>query len=240
MHRGWYVALSAATATFGASRCVAYRSPLKVYRARKRKNETWSEMRICQCLSCLLFCSPIHARRCERSSVSIPRRIRELSVFARSSWRREDRYTARSRPRLISWRRHRCRRRVSTRLGIARSERLQPESFVMSGEHKTVIKYPSEYVKLNIGGSLHYTTIGTLQKHDTMLRAMFSGRMEVLTDSEGKTFPRITWGHVIPDNPLDMLSQQRFGFISWISISPEVLINRFLAMLMTRHTNLFD
>jgi len=56
----------------------------------------------------------------------------------------------------------------------------------MSGEHKTEIKYPSEYVKLNIGGSLHYTTIGTLQKHDTMLRAMFSGRMEVLTDSEGE------------------------------------------------------
>lgn len=56
----------------------------------------------------------------------------------------------------------------------------------MSGEHKTVIKCPSEYVKLNIGGSLHYTTIGTLQKHDTMLRAMFSGRMEVLTDSEGE------------------------------------------------------
>ena len=59
--------------------------------------------------------------------------------------------------------------------------------YVMSGEHQTVIKYPSEYVKLNIGGSLHYTTIGTLRKHDTMLRAMFSGRMEVLTDSEGKT-----------------------------------------------------
>ena len=44
---------------------------------------------------------------------------------------------------------------------------------------------PSQYVKLNVGGSLHYTTIGTLTKHDTMLRAMFSGRMEVLTDSEG-------------------------------------------------------
>ncbi|KAF6203952.1 hypothetical protein GE061_002290 [Apolygus lucorum] len=56
----------------------------------------------------------------------------------------------------------------------------------MSGEQKTVIKgNPSQYVKLNIGGSLHYTTIGTLTKHDTMLRAMFSGRMEVLTDSEG-------------------------------------------------------
>ncbi|XP_051168276.1 BTB/POZ domain-containing adapter for CUL3-mediated RhoA degradation protein 3 [Leptopilina boulardi] len=56
---------------------------------------------------------------------------------------------------------------------------------IMSGDHQSVIKYPSEYVKLNIGGSLHYTTIGTLRKHDTMLRAMFSGRMEVLTDSEG-------------------------------------------------------
>lgn len=55
----------------------------------------------------------------------------------------------------------------------------------MSG--KTVIKgNPSQYVKLNVGGCLHYTTIGTLTKHDTMLRAMFSGRMEVLSDSDGK------------------------------------------------------
>lgn len=57
----------------------------------------------------------------------------------------------------------------------------------MSGNvDKTLIKgNPSQYVKLNVGGCLHYTTIGTLTKHDTMLRAMFSGRMEVLTDSEG-------------------------------------------------------
>lgn len=56
----------------------------------------------------------------------------------------------------------------------------------MSGDHRTVIKgTPSQYVKLNVGGSLHYTTIGTLTKHDSMLRAMFSGRMKVLTDSEG-------------------------------------------------------
>ena len=40
---------------------------------------------------------------------------------------------------------------------------------------------PSQYVKLNVGGSLHYTTIGTLTKHDNMLRAMFSGRLEVST-----------------------------------------------------------
>ena len=44
---------------------------------------------------------------------------------------------------------------------------------------------PSQYVKLNVGGSLHYTTIATLTKHDNMLRAMFSGRMEVLTDADG-------------------------------------------------------
>lgn len=42
-----------------------------------------------------------------------------------------------------------------------------------------------KYVKLNVGGSLFYTTVGTLTKLDTMLRAMFSGRIEVKTDSEG-------------------------------------------------------
>ncbi|KAK2172902.1 hypothetical protein NP493_920g00068 [Ridgeia piscesae] len=56
----------------------------------------------------------------------------------------------------------------------------------MSGEQRTVIKgNASKYVKLNVGGALFYTTIGTLIKQDTMLRAMFSGRIEVLTDSEG-------------------------------------------------------
>uniref|UniRef100_A0ACB8F963 BTB/POZ domain-containing adapter for CUL3-mediated RhoA degradation protein 3 n=1 Tax=Sphaerodactylus townsendi TaxID=933632 RepID=A0ACB8F963_9SAUR len=42
-----------------------------------------------------------------------------------------------------------------------------------------------QQVKLNMGGSLHYTTVQTLTKQDTMLKTMFSGRMEVLTDSEG-------------------------------------------------------
>lgn len=58
----------------------------------------------------------------------------------------------------------------------------------MSGDHKTIINgNPSQYVKLNVGGHLFYTTIATLTaKPDTMLQAMFSGRMEVLTDSEGK------------------------------------------------------
>ena len=59
-------------------------------------------------------------------------------------------------------------------------------NIVMSGEQRTVIKgNTSKYVKLNVGGALYYTSTGTLTKHDNMLRAMFSGRMEVLTDSEG-------------------------------------------------------
>jgi len=45
---------------------------------------------------------------------------------------------------------------------------------------------PMKYVKLNVGGSLFYTTIGTLtSKPCSMLEAMFSGRMEVLADNEG-------------------------------------------------------
>lgn len=43
----------------------------------------------------------------------------------------------------------------------------------------------SDYVKLNVGGSLFYTTKSTLTKHDCMFRAMFSGRMEVHKDPEG-------------------------------------------------------
>nr|CAG4639322.1 EOG090X090D [Daphnia magna]SVE79593.1 EOG090X090D [Daphnia magna]SVE81422.1 EOG090X090D [Daphnia magna]SVE82031.1 EOG090X090D [Daphnia magna]SVE82585.1 EOG090X090D [Daphnia magna] len=82
----------------------------------------------------------------------------------------------------------------------------------MSGDHRTVIKgSPSQYVKLNVGGSLHYTTIGTLTKHDTMLRAMFSGRMEVLTDSE------VEDGIKVPLNMLS-LSLNYSLFLGWILI----------------------
>lgn len=55
----------------------------------------------------------------------------------------------------------------------------------------TVHGSPTKYVKLNVGGSLHYTTIGTLTKQDSMLRAMFSGRLEVLTDTEGMLYCKI-------------------------------------------------
>uniref|UniRef100_A0A914H0H8 BTB domain-containing protein n=1 Tax=Globodera rostochiensis TaxID=31243 RepID=A0A914H0H8_GLORO len=42
-----------------------------------------------------------------------------------------------------------------------------------------------QYVKLNVGGSLFLTTIGTLTKYDSMLKAMFSGRLEVRRDRDG-------------------------------------------------------
>ena len=54
-------------------------------------------------------------------------------------------------------------------------------------DKKNPIAIQTKYVKLNVGGSLFYTTLSTLTKRaDSMLRAMFSGRMEVLTDSEGR------------------------------------------------------
>lgn len=43
----------------------------------------------------------------------------------------------------------------------------------------------SKYVKLNVGGSLHYTTLRTLTGQDSVLKAMFSGRAEVITDAGG-------------------------------------------------------
>ncbi|KAJ8402594.1 hypothetical protein AAFF_G00366770 [Aldrovandia affinis] len=43
----------------------------------------------------------------------------------------------------------------------------------------------SKYVKLNVGGSLHYTTVQTLSKEDSLLRSMCNGGVEVTTDSEG-------------------------------------------------------
>ncbi|CAK5099656.1 unnamed protein product [Meloidogyne enterolobii] len=43
----------------------------------------------------------------------------------------------------------------------------------------------NQYVKLNVGGALFHTTLGTLLKYDSMFKAMFSGRNEVFRDSDG-------------------------------------------------------
>lgn len=44
----------------------------------------------------------------------------------------------------------------------------------------------SKYVKLNVGGSIHYTTIQTLSKEDSLLRSICTGATDVTIDSEGQ------------------------------------------------------
>lgn len=45
----------------------------------------------------------------------------------------------------------------------------------------------------------------TLTKQDTMLKAMFSGRMEVLTDSEGELFVEILKEYAVCPPALDRI-----------------------------------
>lgn len=62
--------------------------------------------------------------------------------------------------------------------------------FQNTGEFRNQGLLGSKYVKLNVGGSLHYTTVQTLSKEDSLLRRMCNGLTEVTTDSEGELF---TW-----------------------------------------------
>ena len=48
------------------------------------------------------------------------------------------------------------------------------------------IQKQGKYVKMNVGGVLYCTTLGTLTKHDNMLRAMFSERIPLQKDDEGE------------------------------------------------------
>ncbi|KAL7848778.1 hypothetical protein SRHO_G00204010 [Serrasalmus rhombeus] len=43
----------------------------------------------------------------------------------------------------------------------------------------------SKYVRLNVGGVLYYSTVQVLTRQDSLLKSMFSGKMEVFTDKEG-------------------------------------------------------
>ncbi|XP_010882028.2 BTB/POZ domain-containing adapter for CUL3-mediated RhoA degradation protein 2 isoform X2 [Esox lucius] len=43
----------------------------------------------------------------------------------------------------------------------------------------------NKYVRLNVGGTLFYTTLQVLTRQDSMLKAMFSGRKEVFSDRQG-------------------------------------------------------
>lgn len=44
----------------------------------------------------------------------------------------------------------------------------------------------NKYVRLNVGGTLFYTTLHVLTRQNSMLKAMFSGKKEVFTDREGE------------------------------------------------------
>lgn len=48
------------------------------------------------------------------------------------------------------------------------------------------IQKQGKYIKLNVGGVLYCTTLGTLTKHDNMLRAMFSERFPLQRDEDGE------------------------------------------------------
>lgn len=44
----------------------------------------------------------------------------------------------------------------------------------------------NRYVRLNVGGTLYYSTLQVLTRLDSLFKTMFSGKMEVFTDKEGK------------------------------------------------------
>lgn len=70
----------------------------------------------------------------------------------------------------------------------------------------------NQYVKLNVGGALFHTTLGTLLKYDSMFKAMFSGRNEVFSNY----FLRIIQKKVFRDSdgyvPIDRCGKH-FGLI---------------------------
>lgn len=53
-------------------------------------------------------------------------------------------------------------------------------------EHRSQGLLGSKYIKLNVGGSLHYTTVQTLSKEDSLLQSICNGGTEVTIDSEGE------------------------------------------------------
>uniref|UniRef100_A0A8C7W499 Tumor necrosis factor, alpha-induced protein 1 (endothelial) n=1 Tax=Oncorhynchus mykiss TaxID=8022 RepID=A0A8C7W499_ONCMY len=51
--------------------------------------------------------------------------------------------------------------------------------------YRAALGLGNKYVRLNVGGTLFYTTLQVLTRQDSVLKAMFSGRKEVLIDREG-------------------------------------------------------
>lgn len=85
---------------------------------------------------------------------------------------------------------------------------LEPSCSPSTSSHATKEKHVtglinSKYVKLNVGGSLHYTTVQTLSKEAGLLRNMCDGSTEMTFDSEGRILSgsvRRTSRYYLPNN----------------------------------------
>uniref|UniRef100_A0A8C7X650 Potassium channel tetramerization domain containing 13 n=1 Tax=Oryzias sinensis TaxID=183150 RepID=A0A8C7X650_9TELE len=62
---------------------------------------------------------------------------------------------------------------------------IAPPSCYNTDEQRHPSLLGSKYVKLNVGGTLHYTTVQTLSKEDSLLRRMCNGETEATIDPEG-------------------------------------------------------
>lgn len=52
--------------------------------------------------------------------------------------------------------------------------------------HGGAVGLGNKYVRLNVGGTLFYTTLHVLTRQNSLLKAMFSGKKAVFTDREGR------------------------------------------------------
>lgn len=57
--------------------------------------------------------------------------------------------------------------------------------------YRGVVGLGNKYVRLNVGGNLFYASLQVLTRENSMLKAMFSGKMEVFTDKEGELSQRV-------------------------------------------------
>uniref|UniRef100_A0A3B3HYN6 Potassium channel tetramerization domain containing 13 n=1 Tax=Oryzias latipes TaxID=8090 RepID=A0A3B3HYN6_ORYLA len=62
---------------------------------------------------------------------------------------------------------------------------IAPPSCYNTDEQRYPSLLGSKYVKLNVGGTLHYTTVQTLSKEDSLLRRICNGETEATIDPEG-------------------------------------------------------
>lgn len=73
----------------------------------------------------------------------------------------------------------------SSSSGLSTNNNTTTSTSILSTTTTTSLTNQHRYIKLNIGGRLFSTSIDTLTKQDNMLRAMFSGRMDLITDLDG-------------------------------------------------------